>query len=94
MKIPPPVSIRLDAETERRLRRIAHEDGSSLSAVVREAIAEYGAARERRAATAPSAYERLAPFVGVVGRETGRSERTGERFRAIVQARARARRAR
>jgi len=90
----PPISIRLDAETEQRLRRLAHETGSTLSSVVREAVAEYGAAHDVREVAGARPYDRLKHLIGVVDRHTGRSERTGDRFRAVVKARARARRAR
>jgi hypothetical protein len=90
----PPISIRLDVETERRLRRLAHETGGTLSFVVREAVAEYGAAHDVRAAAGARPYDRLQHLIGVVDRHAGRSERTGDRFRAVVRARARARRAR
>jgi hypothetical protein len=90
----PPISIRLDAETEQRLRRLAHETGRTLSSVVREAVAEYGAAHDVREVAGARPYDRLKHLIGVVDRHTGRSERTGDRFRAVVKARARARRAR
>ena len=90
-KAPPPISIRLDAETERRLRRLAHESGGTLSSIVREAVAEYGAARAR-ATPANRPYDRLQHLIGVVSDQTNRSERTGERFRSVLKARTRARR--
>jgi hypothetical protein len=91
---PVPVSIRLDAETEQRLRRIAHDTGGTLSSVVREAVAEYSAARDRQAAGSQRPYERLQHLIGVVSSQTDRSERTGEKLRAVLKAGARARRAR
>jgi predicted transcriptional regulator len=88
-----PLSIRLDAETEQRLRRLAHESGGTLSAVVREAVAEYGAARETGLQTArPN--DRLAHLTGVVHSRADRSERTGEQFRSALKAKSRARRPR
>jgi hypothetical protein len=75
-----PISIRLDAETEQRLRRLAHETGGTLSSVVREAVAEYGAAHDRRATPPSRPYDRLQHLLGVVSRETNRSERTGRRI--------------
>lgn len=89
-----PISVRLDAETEQRLRRLAHETGGTVSSVVREAIAEYGAAHERRASASVHPYDRLKHLVGVVDRHTHRSESTGKAFRSGIQARARARRSR
>lgn len=89
-----PLSIRLDAETEQRLRRLAHESGGTLSAVVREAVAAYGAAREKGATAEASPYHRLAHLIGVIDGKANRSERTGEKFRSALKARSRARRPR
>ena len=88
-----PLSIRLDAETEQRLRRLAHESGGTLSAVVREAVAEYGAARDKGSKTARP-YDRLAHLIGVVNSKADRSERTGDKLRSALKARTRARRPR
>jgi hypothetical protein len=93
-KPPTPLSIRLDAETEQRLRRLAHETGGTLSSVVREAVAEYGAAHDRRHRDDAGPYQRLQHLIGVVSNQAGRSERTGEAFRAAVRAGIRARRPR
>ena len=93
-KVPPPISIRLDAETEERLRRLAHQTGGTLSSVVREAVAEYGAAHEQGTSRDARPYDRLQHLIGVVSRETDRSERTGERFRSAVKAKRGARRPR
>lgn len=90
---PLPISVRLDAETEQRLRRLAHETGGTVSSIVREAVAEYGAAHDRQTADARP-YDRLQHLIGVVGRKTSRSERTGEQFRSVLKAKARARRPR
>jgi hypothetical protein len=70
---------------------MARQAGRSRSWVIREAVAEYAAARpsQRRPADA------LAPFIGVGG--TGRSdlsEKTGERFAELARTKARARRTR
>jgi hypothetical protein len=92
-KAPPPISIRLDAETEERLRRLAHQTGGTLSSVVREAVAEYGAAAERKSADVRP-YACLQHLIGVVSRQTNRSERTGEKFRSVLKSRDRARRPR
>ena len=76
-----PVSIRLDAETEQRLRRLAHETGGTMSSVVREAVTAYGAAWDAQEAS-------------VVGNQTDRSERTGQTLRMRLTARGSARRPR
>lgn len=93
-RTPPPISIRLDAETEQRLRRLAHETGGTLSSIVREAVAEYGAAHDRRAALDARPYDRLQHLIGVVDRQANRSAQTGERFRSVLKATTRARRPR
>lgn len=93
-KIAPPISIRLDAETEERLRRLACHTGGTLSSVVREAVAVYGAAREQSEALASRPYERLRHLIGVIDRRSDRSERTGDRLRAVLKAKDRERRPR
>lgn len=93
-KAPIPVSIRLDAETEQQLRRLAHDTGGTLSSVVREAVAEYGTARDRRTAAEAGPYDRLQHLIGVVSNRTDRSEQTGKALRDVLKAGARARRAR
>jgi hypothetical protein len=92
--MPLPISVRLDEETEQRLRRLAHDTGGTLSSIVREAVAEYGAAHDRQTPVRSRPYDRLRHLIGVVGRKTSRSERTGEKFRSVLKASARARRAR
>lgn len=80
-----PMSVRLDRETEARIRRIASEAGKSRSWVVREAVASYAPESSGR-----SAADVLAPFIGAGG--TGRrdlSERTGERLTALLRKRGR-----
>lgn len=93
-KTPAPVSIRLDAETERRLRQLAHATGRTVSSVVREAVAAYGAQHDAQAAQASRPYDRIRHLIGVVDRDGDRSERTGEKFRSVLKANTRARRAR
>lgn len=90
-----PFSLRLDEETERLIARLASTTGRSKSQVVREAVAAYGEEHERRTAETPSAYETLKHVIGVV--DTGGrhlSERTGQRFREVLEAKARGRRSR
>jgi Arc/MetJ-type ribon-helix-helix transcriptional regulator len=87
-----PFSFRLDPETEAKIRRLTATTGRSKSEVVREAVAQYapdaGTAGE-------SAYDRLKPFVGVIG--TGGAQYSGDthaQYRALLQRKRRARRAR
>ena len=86
-----PTSVRLDAETEALLRRLARTSGRSKSWVVREALAVYASS----AAHGRPPFELMAPFVGAGGTGlTDASERTGDAFAAIVREKARARRSR
>jgi predicted DNA-binding protein len=89
-----PISIRLDAGTERQLRRLAHATGGTLSSMVREAVAAYGAQHEMQAEKAAPPYERVRHLLGVLERRTDRSERTGQKLRVVLKAKKRARRAR
>lgn len=90
-----PFSLRLDPDTEARIRRLSADTGQSRSAVVREAVAQYSAMREADARTALSAYDRLKPFVGVVstgGRDL--STDTHAKYRALLERKHRAKRSR
>ncbi len=63
-----PFSLRLDADTERKIRRLARATGRSRSAVVREAMAQYDVDQAAPADASPaSVLTRLRPFLGVVG---------------------------
>lgn len=74
-------SVRLDAETERRLAEASRISGLPVSQIIRDAVAErcdrlLGERLDRR----------LADIVGIVSSEGGRAERTGEAFGALVKA--------
>ena len=88
-----PLSVRLDPRTEGIVARLARRRRQTRSAVVREAIAAF----EREPAATPSsgatAWDAIAHLVGAADSRGDRlSENTGERFRALVQKKARARR--
>ena len=90
-----PLSVRLDPKTERLVRSLAQRRKQTRSSVVREAIAVY--ARDEAAhPTGPSRpWDAIRHLIGVVHSGDGRlSENTGERFRALAQQKARARRSR
>lgn len=92
-----PTSVRLDARTERMIRRLAKRRGQNKSELIRTAIESL--AREtpdaKPQAGGPSAYDRLAHIVGIADSGgAALSERTGERFRDLLITRARARRSR
>jgi len=89
-----PVSVRLDARTERVVERLARRSGRTKSDVIRQAIAALDQEETALPRTA-TAYDRLAHLIG--GSGSGRkdvSERTGEAFRKAVEAKDRARRTR
>ena len=90
-----PFSLRLDPETEARIRRLSADTGRSRSAVVREAVAHYASMRDANARPASSAYDRLKPFVGVV--DTGGanlSTDTHAKYRESLRRKHRAQRSR
>jgi len=88
------LSVRLDPKTESAVRRLARQRKQTRSAVVREAIA----ALERDRAAAASRHQRgpwdtIAHLVGSADSGGARlSEETGDRVRALLGKKARARR--
>ena len=89
-----PLTVRLNAKSERELNALAKRRRLSRSDVVREAIARYGASDAGEGA-AGRPYDAWLDVIGVVelgARDPVRT--TGEQFAAIVRRRARARRAR
>lgn len=90
-----PFSLRLDPETEARIRRLTARTGRSKSQVVREAVAHYAAETEGAEAPAETAYDRLKPYIGVVNtRGADYSQNTHEKYREVLRRKHRARRAR
>ena len=89
-----PLSLRLDAETERLVNRLARRRGQTKSAVLREALRAL--AREESAPrSGPTLYDAIADYIGCF--DSGGlnlSERTGARFAALLAERARGRRSR
>ena len=75
-----PTSVRLDAETESLLRRLARQKRLTKSAVIREAVASF-ARREKAARARKTPYEAAAHLIGSIkGLPPDLSERTGDRF--------------
>jgi len=89
-----PFSLRLDPKTEAKIRRLATATGQTKSAVVREAMAQYGDETSASPA-AESAFDRLQPFLGIV-RTGGRnlSARTHATYRDALRKKLRERRTR
>lgn len=83
-----PTSFRLDRQTERELARLARTTGRTKSQVIRDAIRA-----EAAKGPGPSFYDRISHLVGVAsGGPRNLSERTGEKVRAMLKAKQRARR--
>ncbi|MBF8301117.1 MAG: 1 protein [Acidobacteria bacterium] len=61
-----PFSLRLDPDTEAKIRKLTAATGRSKSDVVREAVAHYAADADAAAPQEASAFDRLKPFIGVV----------------------------
>ncbi len=86
-----PMSVRLDAETERLVNRLARERKRTKSEVVREAITTL-ALREAEEKGARSPYQAIAHLLGCAdsgGQQL--SEATGRKFASLVRKQARAR---
>jgi metal-responsive CopG/Arc/MetJ family transcriptional regulator len=87
-----PLTVRLDAKTERLLNTLAKRRKQSRSDVVREALASYGAEQD---VTARRPYDAWVDVIGIVSLGARDPDRTtGEQTIGIVREKARARRAR
>jgi Arc/MetJ-type ribon-helix-helix transcriptional regulator len=90
-----PISVRLDERTERVIRRLAKQTGRTKSDVIRQAISTLETQERAVRAGTPTAYDRLAHLIGGPGSGGARlSEATGDKFRALVEGKHRARRPR
>ena len=79
-----PITLRLDAETRRRVARIARRKGTTTSKVLREAITTFVQQEEKR----PTAYELIKDLIGTVrGGDPRLSEDTGRKFSEALKAR-------
>lgn len=79
-----PMSVRLDAKTERLVERLARARGQTKSEVVRDAIGAL-VKETQETAQAVTPYERVKDLVGCVsGGPRDLSERTGEKFRQLL----------
>ena len=90
-----PFSLRLDPETEAKIRRLTAATGRSKSEVVREAVAHYAPDRDAAPASGASAFDRLKPFIGVVATGGANySTETHTNYRELLRRKHRARRSR
>ena len=90
-----PFSLRLDAETEAKIRRLAAATRRSKSEVVREAVAHYAPDAETEATRGQSAFDRLKPFIGnVASGGANLSRDTHTKYRALLRRKHRGRRPR
>lgn len=89
-----PFSVRLDASTEAKIRRLARATGQSKSSVVREAMAQYEVDSDSKGEIA-SALDRLRSYVGIVGSGGAQySTDTHAKYRALLIRKHRGRRTR
>ena len=89
-----PFSLRLDPETEAKIRSLTAATGRSKSEVVREAVAQYAPDRDA-AVPGASAFDRLKPFIGVVATGGANSStETHTKYRELLRRTHRARRSR
>jgi len=78
-----PTSVRLDAETEELIRRLAKKRGMTKSEVVREALEEWV---DRENVKPERTYDAIKHLIGIV--DSGGqnlSERTGDRFGRLLE---------
>jgi Ribbon-helix-helix protein, copG family len=90
-----PFSLRLDSDTEAKIRKLTAATGRSKSEVVREAVAQYVPDRDAVPAPGESAFDRLKPFIGTISTGGANySKHTHAKYRALLQRKHRARRPR
>jgi predicted DNA-binding protein len=90
-----PFSLRLDPDTEAKIRRLSATTGRSKADVVREAVARYAPDADAESAHGTSAFDRLKPFIGVVSTGGANySRQTHAKYRALLRRKQRARRPR
>jgi len=88
-----PFSLRLDPQTEARIRELMTRTGWSKANVVREAIAQYRV--DAPDGGEPTLYERLKPYIGSVGLGRAQASKdTHAKARALVKRKLRERRPR
>lgn len=82
------ISVRLDTKTENLVNRLARRTGRTKSEVIREALRAFARA-EADGEAGSSPYEAIAHLLGCArGGPKDLSERTGEKLRKLLHARA------
>ena len=90
-----PFSLRLDPDTEAKIRHLSAVLGRSKSEVVREAVARYAPDHESAPVPGASAFDRLKPYAGIVHTDGANfSRNTHAKYRALLRRKHRGRRAR
>lgn len=89
-----PFSLRLDSDTEARIRRLIRATGRSKADVVREAVTRYAAECDRTPDPGESAYDRLKPYLGVASTGANYSVDTHKKYRELLRRKHRGRRTR
>ncbi|NGZ96881.1 MAG: hypothetical protein CV089_12290 [Nitrospira sp. WS110] len=80
-----PLTVRVDPKTERLIQRLARKRGRSKSDVIRDAITVL-AKREQEQEKTERPYDSVRDLIGSVrGGPSDLSERTGDRFRRMLQ---------
>ena len=90
-----PFSLRLDPNTEAKIRKLTTATGRSKAQVVREAVAQYASDRDTAPTPGDSAFDRLKPFIGVISTGGANySTKTHAKYRELLRRKHRARRPR
>ena len=90
-----PFSLRLDPDTEAKIRRLATATNRSKSQVVREAVAQYAAEGQPATAAQASAFDRMKPFIGTISSGGANySKDTHRKYRDLIRQKHRGRRTR
>ena len=80
-----PMSVRLDAKTERLIEGLARKRGQTKSEIVREAIGAVAQQQTNGSDSAKHPYEAVKDLIGCVrGGPPDLSVRTGEKFRQLL----------
>ena len=88
-----PFSLRLDAGTEAKIRRLSAATGRSKSAVVRDAVEQYAPEPDSAPIVGESAFDRLKAYIGSVRMGGANFSRdTHAKYRASLRRKHRAKR--